>query len=272
MDCMMNLQAQLTQLGDQPYCYVDTGGDGPVLVLLHGFPMSHQQWQPQLERFAVSHRVIAPDLRGLGESTITDSAATISMEQHADDIVTLLQQLSVAQPVTVMGLSMGGYILWQLIQKYPQKLAKIVLCHTRTVADTPEQAMGREKLADTTLSENSADPVLATMLPRLLPEAAPQSVRFAVTRMARGSSPAGLAATLRGLATRPDASEIPAQVRVPTLVITGELDVISPPAEMQSWAQRIPQHEFVCLPGVGHLSPLEAPDLFHQALTGWAAW
>jgi 3-oxoadipate enol-lactonase len=269
---MTTLQPQLTQLADQPYSYVDTGGDGPVLVLLHGFPMSHQQWQPQLERFAASHRVIAPDLRGLGDSVITDPQATMTMEQHADDVAALLQHLNISLPVTVIGLSMGGYALWQLVRKYPQVLGKVVLCHTRTVADTPEQAAGRLQLAEKTLVEESAEPVLAAMLPKLLPETAPESVRFAVTRMARGSSPTGLAATLRGLATRPDAGDVPAQIRVPTLVITGELDAISPPAEMQTWASRIPNHTFVNLPGVGHLSPLEAPDLFHQALVGWAAW
>jgi pimeloyl-ACP methyl ester carboxylesterase len=269
---MTTLQAQLTQLGNQPYSYVDTGGEGPPLLLLHGFPLSHQQWQPQLEHIATSHRVIAPDLRGLGDSAITDPQATVTMEQHADDVVTLLQQLSINQPVTVIGLSMGGYILWQLVRKYPQILGKIVLCHTRTIADTTEQAAARQQLADLTLTEQSADAVLATMLPRLLPASAPESVRFAVTRMARSSSPGGLAATLRGLAARPDTGDVPALIRVPTLVITGELDAISPPAEMQAWASRIPQHEFVNLPGVGHLSPLEAPELFHQALVGWNAW
>lgn len=262
----------MTLPGEQPYHYHDSGGDGPPLVLLHGFPMSHLQWQPQIHHFAASHRVIAPDLRGLGESTVTDPTATITMEQHADDVVSLLQHLQISQPVTFIGLSMGGYVLWQLVHKYPDLPGKIVLCHTRTVADTAEQAEGRLQLAARTLEEQSADAVLATMLPRLLPASAPDSVRFAVTRMARSATPAGLAATLRGLAVRPDAGDIPATIQAPTLVISGELDAISPPGEMQEWARRIPNCQFVSLSGAGHLSPLETPGLFHQTLTGWAAW
>lgn len=240
--------------------------------MVHGFPMNHAQWENQFLHFAALGRVIAPDLRGLGQSHIIGDDAVISMEQHADDLVQLLDELHLAEPVVFIGLSMGGYIAWQMLRKYPKRLRGLVLCHTRVVADTPEQAAGRHQLAAETLQTASSLKIESVMLPRLVSGSADSAVTSAIRQMARSSTPAGLAATLRGLAARSDATNLLPGITVPTLAISGEHDAISPPAEMSAWATTIPGSRFVTLPGVGHVSPLEAPAAFNQLLTETLPW
>lgn len=254
-----------TLRGQDFQCF-DAGSGDRVLLFVHGFPLDHHQWQPQLDHFVHSYRVIAPDLRGLGHSFITGDDVTVTMEQHADDLVAILDHLQVVSPVIYIGLSMGGYVAWQMVRKYPQRLAALVQAHTRIATDTPAQAVARHNLAAQTLSEQSSRAVLETMLPRLVPSSAPTAVVDAIMTMAQTASPAGLAANLRGLALRPDATTILPTIRLPVLAISGDLDAISPPQEMQDWADQIPDSRFISLPNVGHLSPLEDFQAFNQCL------
>jgi len=259
-------------LGSQPYQVYRAGMEGPTLLFVHGFPLNHTQWENQFLHFAASCRVIAPDLRGLGGSRITGNDAVVTMEQHADDLNALLDELHITEPIVLIGLSMGGYIAWQMVRTYPQRLRGLVLCDTRVVADTPEQAQARHQLAADTLKAGTPLPIEEVMLPRLLPASAPASAAEAIRQMARSASLPGLAAALRGMAARHDANELLSSIKVPTLVISGEFDVISPPAEMAAWASRIPHARFVTLPGIGHMTPLEAPQAFNQLLTESLPW
>jgi pimeloyl-ACP methyl ester carboxylesterase len=248
------------------------GTSGPVVLFGHGFPMHHGQWQPQWQRFARTCRVVAPDLRGMGGSTITDAAAVVTMEQHADDLVAVLDQLGLSEPVVFVGLSMGGYVGWQLAKKYPARVRGLVQCHTRIIADTPAAAAGRHNLAAQLLKENSTQAVEDAFIPKLLAPNPPASLVELVRQMARAATPAGLAANLRGLAVREDVAALLPTIRMPTKVISGEHDAISPPSEMQAWATQIAGARFVSIPGVGHLSPLEAPDTFIQCLAEFLTW
>jgi pimeloyl-ACP methyl ester carboxylesterase len=258
---------QTIWLRNQSYQFHRDGSGDPTLLFVHGFPLNHSQWQAQLEHFGTSHCVIAPDLRGLGGSPVVSADdAIVTMEQHADDLAAMLDQLKVDQPVVFIGLSMGGYIAWQFVRKYAARLRALVLCHTRTIGDNPAQATARHNLAAQTLKEQSSQAAEAQMLPRLLPASASPALVAAVEQMIRSATPAGLAANLRGLALRPDATAILPTIRVPTLVISGSEDVISPPEEMRSWANQIPGSHFVTIANVGHLSPLESQGEFNQCL------
>ena len=259
-------------LHGQPYQVYRAGMEGPVLLLVHGFPMNHAQWENQFLHFSATCRVIAPDLRGLGESRVLDDNSVVTMEQHADDLNELLDQLHIAEPVVFIGLSMGGYIAWQMVRKYPERLLGLALCHTRVIADTPEQAAGRHQLAAQTLQDQSSLKIEEAMLPRLLPADADTTIVEAIRQMARSSSPAGLAATLRGLAQRPDMTHMLPSIQVPTLAISGEHDAIAPPAEMAAWSAQIPNVRFVSLSAVGHVSPMENPTAFNQLLSESLPW
>jgi pimeloyl-ACP methyl ester carboxylesterase len=139
-------------------------GNGTPLVLVHGFPLDHSMWRGQLEGLADICRVIAPDLRGFGQSSVTPGK--IAMEQYADDMAALLDALGISQPVVFCGLSMGGYVAWQFALRHRARLAKLVLCDTRSIADSAEAAAGRQKTAERVLAEGP-QVVAEAMLPKL---------------------------------------------------------------------------------------------------------
>jgi 3-oxoadipate enol-lactonase len=250
---------------------VEDRGSGPVLLFVHGFPLDNTMWQAQIDEFSQRYRVLAPDLRGFGQSTLGNGPVT--MRRYADDLAGLLDRLDVRDKIVFCGLSMGGYIAWQFWQKYAERLAGLVLCDTRAVADTPQAKTGRAELAARVIAEGPQAAADA-MLPKLLGAesqrdhpAAVAETRAAILR----SSPSGIAAALDGMANRPDASDMLAGINVPTLVIVGEHDKLSPPAEMRGIAEKIPGAQFVLIPAAGHMSPLENPGAFSAALIRFLA-
>jgi 3-oxoadipate enol-lactonase len=251
-------------------------GSGLPLLLVHGFPLDHSMWKYQIAEFAQHCRVIAPDLRGFGGTTVMPQSSTLAaappgkatMEQMADDLAALLDALGVQEKILFCGLSMGGYIGWQFARKYENRLRALVACDTRAIADTPEQAASRRELAERVLREGPA-PVAETMLPKLFAgetqERRPDLVS-ATRDVIMRTRPEGISAALLGLAERPDVTEMLPKIGVATLVIVGEHDAISTPDEMQGIAESIPNAAWVVVPHAGHLSPLENPDVFNEAL------
>jgi 3-oxoadipate enol-lactonase len=246
-------------------------GTGLPLLLVHAFPLDHSMWSAQIERFAGQAQVIAPDLRGFGSSGVTNG--TLTMEQLADDLAELLDQLGIAEPVVLCGCSMGGYAAFQFVRKYSQRLRGLVLCNTRFAADSPEARQARFNLIDQVLKIGPSAAADA-MVPRFFTAESfqrfPGAVEFVRERILL-TAPEGIAAALRGLAERPDAKEILGQIHVPTLVVAGGDDAIIPQAEMMELAERIAGSKFVPLAGVGHLSPLEAPVEFNTVLARFLA-
>lgn len=238
-------------------------GSGPVLLLVHGFPLDHSMWKLQIEEFAKSHRVIAPDLRGFGQS---DAAhGTVTMERFADDLSEMLDTLGVTEPVNFCGLSMGGYIAWQFHRRHGKRIAKLILCDTRSIADSTEAAENRLQLA-TTVEAHGTGPVVEGMLPKLFGKSADPAVVEGLKQVMLHNQPSGVAAALRGMSVRPDVTTTLPSIGEPALVICGAEDVISPPDEMQKIADAIPHSQYVEIAGSGHMSPLEAPEAFNKAL------
>lgn len=246
-------------------------GKGAPILFVHGFPLSHDMWRRQIDAFGQNCRVIAPDLRGFGESNITAGAATVTltMDAFAADLHGLLHGVFVDQPVVFCGLSMGGYVAWQFFRKYRAQLRALILCDTRAAGDTPEAAAGRLKLAEKVLT-HGPHAVLDAMLSRLFsPKTAERRPELLsdVRAMILRNSPAGIAAALRGMAERPDCTEMLAHIDVPTLLICGQDDQITPVAEMRGVAQAIRGAQFVEIPDAGHMSPLENPDAVNAAIS-----
>lgn len=241
-------------------------GHGPSVLFVHGFPLSHIMWKAQLEAFAGKYRVIAPDLRGFGESDVT--SGTVTMEQYADDLSALLDELRVSEPVVLCGLSMGGYIAWQFHQKYADRLRGLILCDTRAIADTPEGAENRKRLA-TMVMENGSAAVASAMLPKLFSPETSDKQQAAIDQMRdtiSKTAPQGIAAASLGMAERPDVTPLLPEITTPTLLIAGTDDSISPPEEMRSIAAAMPNAAFVEVPNAGHMSPLENPEAVNQAI------
>ncbi len=246
--------------------HVADEGTGPVILFVHGFPLDHTMWLSQIEEFSKTNRVIAPDLRGFGG---TDGALyTVSMEQYADDLVGLLEALQADQPITFCGLSMGGYIGWQFALRHPKWLSHLILCDTRSVADSAEAALNRLKMADIVTKEGS-EPVLWAMMPKLFASTTSErqpELTDQIRRTVLATNPIAIAAAHRGMAIRPDVSSFLPTIRVPTLVIVGEYDAISPPAEMRSISESLPDSQFIVISNAGHMAPLENPSAVNQVI------
>ncbi|MGI9427408.1 MAG: alpha/beta fold hydrolase [Bythopirellula sp.] len=245
-------------------------GSGQPLVMIHGFPLDHSMWQAQIEALPDNYQTIAPDLRGFGESAAADGDASsgVDMQTFAADLVAVLDELQITEPVILCGFSMGGYILWQFLQQYPHRVRAVVLCDTRASADSPEAAAGREQMASKVLNEG-IEPLVVGMLPKLLAastQAERPEIVEQVATMIRKAPPAAVAAALRGMARRPDVVDALPTFDLPALVVAGADDAISTPAEMQAIATRLPQAKFVEIADAGHLSPLENPTAFNEAL------
>jgi pimeloyl-ACP methyl ester carboxylesterase len=241
-------------------------GSGPTILFVHGFPLSHTMWRPQLEAFATDHRVLAPDLRGFGESDVTEG--TVTMEQHADDLTALLDELNVNEPIVLCGLSMGGYIAWQFQQKYSERLRALILCDTRAIADTPEGVENRKRLAKMVV-ENGSAAVASAMLPNLFSPVTSDRQQASIDELREtisATSPQGIAAASLGMAERPDATPLLPNIETPSLLIVGEDDGISTPKEMQTIADAMPNARLEVIPEAGHMSPLENPESVNTAI------
>jgi 3-oxoadipate enol-lactonase len=257
---------QHVRIGDIELALTTQGHQGHPLLLVHGFPLDHTIWQPQIDLFVDHCRVIAPDLRGFGASGVTPG--TVTMEQMADDLVALLDAINITDKVIFCGLSMGGYIGWQFWRKYPDRVLAMIMCDTRAIPDTPEVANGRRKLAETTL-KNGPSAAAKIMLPKMFAAATwderPELVERVRAMMER-NPPAGIAAALEGMAIRPDARELLPTIDVPALVVVGEEDSISNVDEMRQIADAIPEAGWVAVPKAGHLAVVENPAVVNEAI------
>jgi len=242
--------------------YHDEGTGQPILFI-HAFPMHSALWEHQIAALSPHHRVIAPDLRGLGATARGSGAA--SLDQHADDLAALLGHLGIEQ-ATVVGLSMGGYISFALWRRHRERVAALILADTRAGADTEDAKQGREKNAK--LAETQGSGVIAEqMLPKLLSPQAPAALRDQVRAIIESNDPAGIAAALRAMAARPDSTPLLATIDVPTLVLAGSEDALIPPSESEALFNAIPGCRIAELSGAGHLANLDAPEAFNAQVT-----
>jgi pimeloyl-ACP methyl ester carboxylesterase len=246
--------------------YADEG-PGPVVMLLHGFPLSRAMWVDQLSGIGSIYRVIAPDLRGHGESPVPEGVYT--MDAMADDVVELLETLEISGPVVVGGLSMGGYVALSLAARYPTRVRALMLMDTKAAPDTPEAAQAREAMAQAVIAADSAAPVVDAMLPRLFAkmtrEQHPERVE-PMKDVMRQTSPRGIAGALRGMAARPDRRADLPKIVVPALVLVGDEDVITPVAESKSMAEALPNARLEVISHAGHLAPYENPSDANAAI------
>lgn len=257
-------------LGNTNLRYVDQGS-GDALVLLHGFPLNHTMWKHQIAEFARTHRVIAPDLRGHGGTSVTEG--TVTMSEMAQDVRALLDHLSIAAPISLGGLSMGGYVAWEFWLQFPDLLRHLLLFDTRAIADTEAVAQGRRLMAAQVVSAG-ASMAADSMLPKLLSQTTkmkqPQLVDE-VREMILSTDPRAIAATQRGMAVRTDMVDKLSEIKTPALVVCGEEDTISSPREMQGFSNKMPHAHFVQIANAGHLAPLEQPQVVNQAIREFLA-
>jgi pimeloyl-ACP methyl ester carboxylesterase len=244
-------------------------GIGRPLILLHAFPLSADQWLPQLHRVPIGWRYIAPDLRGFRGTgpAFEDVVHGVTVDTYAADVVELMAHLEIPTAV-VAGLSMGGYVAMALARRAPARLSGLVLANTRATADSPEARAGRDRAIELVQTYGPIGLGLE-MLPKLLGVTTQRDqpdLADAVRRVIEMNAPDTIVSALVALRDRPDATVALAALVCPATVIHGEEDAIVSHAESEALQAAIPGARLVVLPRAGHLSNLEAPIAFLAAL------
>lgn len=245
-------------------------GAGEPVVLLHAFPLNGGMFEPQMEALREERRVVAPDYPGFGRSPRTP--AHPDMRYYAGAVRDLYDRLGIERAV-LGGVSMGGYVAFECLRMFPERISGLVLANTRPEPDSEEMRENRRAMARR-VAEEGVGVLIELQMRRLLAGTTLQNNRAVVERvkaMILECSPDGVVAALSAMRGRPDSSPLLEKITVPTLVIGGEQDAISSPEEMASMAKRIPTSRHVTLPHAGHLSNLENPDGFNAALREFLA-
>jgi pimeloyl-ACP methyl ester carboxylesterase len=264
---------RVANLPDRAVRYLEAGGGKTAIVLLHAFPLSAEQWMPQLSRVPRGLRFVAPDLggfRGHGPAFEQIDLDGVTMDGYAADVLALRTHLEIDRAV-VGGVSMGGYVAFAMLRRAPARLAGLVLANTRSIPDSPDARAGRDRMIALAEREGSAG-IAREMVPKLLGattrEQQPDLVEV-IGHLIRANSTDALVAALRALKDRPDSTPLLASIACPTTIVAGEEDAIIPAAESDAMHRAIAGANLVRLPRVGHLSNLEAPSAFNDVLAAF---
>jgi 3-oxoadipate enol-lactonase len=241
---------------------------GSPIIFIHGFPFNHSMWEPQMKALPNHFRAITYDVRGHGESDVADGQ--YSIEFFVDDLIALMDHLVIKQAV-LCGLSMGGYIALRAIERHPDRVSGLILCDTRSEADPDE---GKVKRSATVRSVRTGGvAAFAAEFVKLV--FAPETFKTnpllvaSIREMIEANKPLGICGTALALAGRTDTTKALASIRVPTLVIVGEHDSLTPPDAARSMQSKIAGSELQIIPHAAHLSNLENSVEFNKHLVGF---
>ncbi|SEG40006.1 alpha/beta fold hydrolase [Paenibacillus sp. UNC499MF] len=245
--------------------FYEEQGSGPAVLLLHGFPLDHRMWHEQIEALQSNYRVIAPDLRGFGQSE--PHKDLITLDHMADELLLLLDQLQVEKAV-LAGFSMGGYVAFNLLRKAPHRFNGLILANTRPDADPLEGQINRMKMA-ASLLEQGSQAASTAMIPKLLSDGENSGLARELQDQIEGMNPLGLVHASLAMAFRKDSTELLSTIQVPTLVIGGEKDSITTPTVMKKMADSIPNAAYTEIKDSAHLTVREHPDEVNKAITAF---
>jgi len=255
------------QIDDVRLAYDDVGS-GPELLLLHGYPFNRSLWAEQVKALSGTFRVITPDLRGFGESEFSEDVST--MNRMAQDVARLMDALEISN-ATVGGLSMGGYVVFTFYKQFASRVRGLVLADTRPQADTEEAKQVRTQQSEQILASGMAG-VTDAMLPKLLtPETVtkrPEVVKQLRDMMLK-TKPGGASAALRGMAAREDHTALLPQISVPTLILVGREDPITPLQDSEKMHDKIAGSRLVVIENASHVSNIEQSAIFNTELSSF---
>ena len=245
----------------------DTAGqkNGIPVVFIHGFPFSKEMWKPQVDALKGSHFVVTYDVRGHGGTDVGDGQ--YSIEYFVDDLIGLLDHLKISKAV-IVGLSMGGYIALRAIERHPEQFQALVLADTRSETDGNEAKVKRAIQAKAIKIDGAkkfAEGFVKAVFWEKSFQTKPEAVEMIRTTIEK-TPPLGIAGTLIALASRTDTTSSLADIKIPTLILVGEHDAITPPSASQSMKEKIPNSELYVIPEAAHMSNLENTTEFNKHL------
>lgn len=260
---MHNMKVNINGVG---ICYTDTGYvSGIPVIFIHGFPFDKTMWTPQLKSIPAKYRAIAYDIRGHGQSDFGDGQYLI--EFFVDDLNSLMDYLKISKAVLI-GLSMGGYIVLRTVERNPDRVLAIVLCNTKSDADTNEIKIRRArqiKIINTSGIHRFTDDFLKAVFSEKTFLKSPDTIDM-IRKIILKTSPPALISTLIALAARTSTTDALNQIKIPTLILTGENDTLTTPMDAIKMQQLIPDSEMYIIPDAAHLSNLENTTLFNKYL------
>ncbi|HZP96835.1 MAG TPA: alpha/beta fold hydrolase [Candidatus Limnocylindria bacterium] len=235
----------------------------PVLVLLHAFPLDRSMWDREVRAYAdAASPVIAPSFPGFGRSEVPPRQPTL--DDYADAVIGVMDAARVRK-AAIAGLSMGGYVAFAIWRRHRDRVAGLALIDTKAEADTPEAAQNRIRLAET-IREHGVEALLKAP-PQWLRDGAPQWP--ALKELIRAQNKEAVAQASVAMARRPDSTPDLPTIDVPTAILVGEADAITPLAHARAMSEAIPHAALSVIPDAGHLSNLEAPEAFDRAMRAW---
>lgn len=241
-------------------------GNGPVVVLLHGFPLTRDMWEPQEDALAkAGFRLVTPDLRGFGESDVPEGPYSMSL--FSDDVIALMDHLDIDRAV-IGGMSMGGYILLDLLERYPERVIAACFITTRSTSDSEAAKTGRLALLDRTKrngTRSMAELSTTTLLAGETLERNPELVS-AVYRWMTSIDIRGIEGALHALLDRKDYSSQLGKFNLPALVIGADQDNAVKPEDLRSLSEGLPNCDLCIIPQAGHMANLEQPEAFNDCL------
>jgi len=243
----------------------DDIGSGLPVVFLHAFPLNRTMWDPQVGALVAECRCIPIDFRGLGESS---AAPPYSMDRYADDVVGVLDTLQIERAV-VVGLSMGGYAAFAMWRRHRHRVRALVLADTRATADTVETVARRHELieiAETQGSTAVANMQIAGLVGKTTRDKRPD-IYDSIHRMMAQTPAEGIIGALQAMIDRPDSTPTCATIDVPTLIVVGDEDVLTPPKDARDLQRLIQSSRLEVLRQAGHLSNLERPAAFNTVVS-----
>lgn len=264
------MHRQYLHVGNRTIAYFDSApgdAEAPAVVLIHAFPLSASMWEAQFKSVAPGWRVIAPDLRGFGGSTIEQESDAPSIDDYAVDVIDVLKELNIASAV-IGGCSMGGYTTFAVLRKAPKLARALLLVDTRASADTSEGRANRRAML-ALLDREGASGIAREMTPKLLGKTTideRSDVESNIRRLIKQQSAPAIRGALLRMMDRPDSLTTLHAVSVPTLIVVGEEDTLTPPADSQKMADAVAGSQLVALPRCGHLANLERPDAFNASV------
>jgi len=244
-------------------------GSGPVLAFIHGFPLDRRMWIGQLSGLAKVRRCVAMDLRGHGLSSIDAKDPEFSMDLFADDVARTLDEVG-ADQADICGLSMGGYVAFAFLRRYPDRVRSLILCDTKSEADGDEAKAGREKTA-AMVREQGMEPLWDGLGPKLLASSPNPEHVTQLKDLFLAQPREVIAADALAMRDRPDSTPDLAGIKVPVLVVHGEQDQLMPIDGARAMADKIPGARFAAVPLGGHMAPMENPAATNGSITEFLA-
>ncbi len=249
---------------------VNTFGESnhPAIIFIHGFPYDHTMWEDQIEYLKDEFYCIAYDVRGLGESAVGDGQYT--MEGYTEDLFAVMKELKLKRPA-VCGLSMGGYIALRAVEKAMDHFSALILCDTKAEADDNAAKLKRAAGIAQINSGEFIKFVDAFVTNCFAEESIKEEEKMfhSVLHRSQKNDPLGVKGALIAILSRTDTTPFLSQITIPTLVLCGSYDKLTPPVLMRAMAEHIPGSEYAVIPRSGHMSPLENPDAVDDLLYGF---